>query len=459
MARKTCVDLVKVPLSGEQLLPDRRQPRTETMATPVLDRAPVSQSARGEGRDAPPLVIGRLYEQHFRMIRALCQLLLRDPAEAEDAAQQTFLSAFGSLIGGTVPKLPAAWLATIARRECWSRSAQRSAAPVALHEANAPSSMADGPLEKALRNFDLNALWTAVDALPRQQRRAFLMREFSGLSYAEVAVALGATESAIETLLVRARRQLRDGLAPTLRASNAIASPILLLPGRFMRLLQHGESAGFAAGASVPVAAKLGATLVGVLTVGAAGVGMGAGSLRLPWHPLANPTSGSKPVPGIGSHTSWNGPLARSGSGPGRRDGTQAPVAALTARFRSTGVPALDGSSVGPAGESADPSSVPDQASGTGAPAQPAPETDTPEAATTGASQVSDPGPTADSAGSSSAQPTGAAGPEPTVTAEVPAPPEGSSAAPPPNDLTPGTTPDTTTDIAPGQAPPDGETP
>ena len=47
--------------------------------------------------------------------RGLCRLLLREYAEAEDAAQQTFLSAYGALLRGSEPRHPAAWLATIAR--------------------------------------------------------------------------------------------------------------------------------------------------------------------------------------------------------------------------------------------------------------------------------------------------------------------------------------------------------
>jgi RNA polymerase sigma-70 factor (ECF subfamily) len=229
------------------------------------------------GGEPAAVRIGRLYEQHHQMIRALCRLLLRDPADAEDATQQTFLSAFASLIDGAVPKLPAPWLATIARRECWARTAQRQRQPLALDETN-PASSADDPLEQAIRNVDLTALWRAIEQLPRQQRRAFLMREFSGLSYAEVAEALGASESAVESLLVRARRQLRDGLAPVIRGTHLISTPVLLLHHRLGRLLGgRGAATGAAASAGIPVAAKLGAALVGAVVVGSAGVGVGLG--------------------------------------------------------------------------------------------------------------------------------------------------------------------------------------
>jgi RNA polymerase sigma-70 factor (ECF subfamily) len=245
------------------------------MAAFESERADSGNARAHDGTEVPALLIGRLYEQHFRMVRALCQLLLRNSADAEDAAQQTFLSAFGSLIDGTVPSRPAPWLATIARRECWARTAQRRGQPLALDETNAPISSTHNPLDEAIRNIDLTAIWLAINDLPRQQRHAFLMREFSGLSYAEVADALGASESAIESLLVRARRQLRDGLEPVIRSANLIATPLIVLQHRLGRLFGGRTAAGAAASVGIPVAAKLGAAVAGVVLLGSAGVAIG----------------------------------------------------------------------------------------------------------------------------------------------------------------------------------------
>jgi RNA polymerase sigma-70 factor (ECF subfamily) len=241
------------------------------------------------GADSPALVIGELYERHERMIRALCRLLLRDDVEAEDAAQQTFLSAYAGLINGTVPERPTAWLATIARRECWSRLAQRRNQPLLLDDADLPQGEARDALEDALRNADFSALWAAVNALPRQQRAAFLLRECSGLSYGQMAEALGATESAIESLLVRARRQLRDGLEPTLRATNLALTPLLLLRHRLLRLLGGNLGSGGAAAGSAPLVAQVGSAVAAVVVVsGSVGVGV---------HALHSGSAQARPVP------------------------------------------------------------------------------------------------------------------------------------------------------------------
>lgn len=153
-----------------------------------------------------------LHERHAPMIRALCRMLLRDAVEAEDAAQQTFLSAYRALLSGVVPREPAAWIAAIARNECLARIRTRMREPLAVPVDERAA--AHDALSAAIAAVDAGAIWAAVRELPDRQRRAFLLREFGGLSYEELAVALGVSVPAVESLLVRARGQLRVALAP-----------------------------------------------------------------------------------------------------------------------------------------------------------------------------------------------------------------------------------------------------
>jgi RNA polymerase sigma-70 factor (ECF subfamily) len=75
-----------------------------------------------------------MFEAHGPMVFGLCNLLLRDRHEAEDALQQTFLSGYRSLLDGTDPEEPSAWLAAIARNECLSRLRRRTPESVLLRE-------------------------------------------------------------------------------------------------------------------------------------------------------------------------------------------------------------------------------------------------------------------------------------------------------------------------------------
>jgi RNA polymerase sigma-70 factor (ECF subfamily) len=161
------------------------------------------------------------------MVGGICRALLRDPHEAEDASQQTFLSAYNSLLGGAVPQDEAAWLATIARNECRLRIRKRMATPLPLDFE--VESRGDDPAELAGRRAELADVTAALAGLPERQREAVVLRTFLGLSYDEVSAAMDSSPPAVESLLSRARSRLNRQLrrAPELaRGPLAVAFSI-----------------------------------------------------------------------------------------------------------------------------------------------------------------------------------------------------------------------------------------
>ncbi len=237
---------------------------TEITATTETASKPEALPLAGRSeRGAAGALVGRLFADHSRMVLGLCRLLLRDPGEAEDAAQQVFLSAYTAVLRGSPPRDEHAWLAAIARNECRARIYGRMREPLALPDL---SSDLPDPLAVAIRAADLEAIWVAISTLPRRQRRALVLREVGGLSYHELGRALGVSHSSVESLLFRARRQVR-GLV--------VATTPLALRDELARLIPGFDpgSAGLAARAvSLPIAVKLAAAAVsvGVVTTGAA---------------------------------------------------------------------------------------------------------------------------------------------------------------------------------------------
>ena len=217
-------------------------------------------------------LVRELYEAHSRMVVGLCRFLLRDSVEAEDAAQQSFFAAHRSLLGGAVPRDPPAWLATIARNECRARIKQRMREPLALHDADAAAGDLSDPFHKAVENADLTALREGLADLPPSQRKAFMLREFAGLSYGELATALGVSGAAVESLLVRARAKLRLALAHV----NPFFVPLVVRDqlSRVMTGVDDGSTGMLAKIASVPLAAKLAAAGAGVALVAVGGNGL-----------------------------------------------------------------------------------------------------------------------------------------------------------------------------------------
>jgi RNA polymerase sigma factor (sigma-70 family) len=241
----------------------------------VTARQSLSQASGRLEPGAAGAYIGDLFAEHGRMVLGLSRLLLRDPVEAEDATQQVFLSAHEAVLRGSLPRDPPAWIAAITRNECRARARARMREPLSLPEL--PSDLPD-PLATAIRAADLQAVWSALGALPRRQRRAFVLRELGGLSYHELGRALGVSQSAVESLLFRARQQVRS----LVLGANAAAAPIAvrdqltqLIPG-----FDPGSVGIVARIAAVPVAWKLAGAAVSVGVVAS-----GAGGL----HPSAQP--------------------------------------------------------------------------------------------------------------------------------------------------------------------------
>ena len=194
--------------------------RVTTTVVGATTSATEPVSAGGRPLSGAAIRLGGLFDEHAALVLGLCRSLLRNAQDAEDAAQQTFLSAYRSLLSGNDPREPAAWLATIARHECGARAQERMRGPLPTAEYEAADG--DDPFDATVRRADVESLRLAVAQLPRQQRQAFVLREFSGFSYDELAVALGVSGPAVESLLFRARRQIRLLLRSALAPANAL---------------------------------------------------------------------------------------------------------------------------------------------------------------------------------------------------------------------------------------------
>jgi RNA polymerase sigma factor (sigma-70 family) len=153
----------------------------------------------------------RLFEEHSGWIYGYCLRLLRSPEEAEDALQATYLNACRGLNDGVRPRVDSAWLLRIAQNVCLTRlrSSGRRARAERVQDVELLEETVAAP---AHRGDELIGLTDALASLPEQQRRAILLREWQGLSYAEVAARLELTQSAVETLIFRARRSLAAAL-------------------------------------------------------------------------------------------------------------------------------------------------------------------------------------------------------------------------------------------------------
>jgi RNA polymerase sigma-70 factor (ECF subfamily) len=243
--------------------------------------------------------VEELYTAHARLVRSICRSLLRDRNEAEDAVQQTFLSAQRALANGSSPREPAAWLAVIARNECLARVRERMREPLPVDEE--PTEHGADAYSAAVGRYEVATLRAALADLPRAQREAIILRELRGLSYDEVARALSVTTGAVESLIFRARRTLQVRLSEALTA----LSPVSLL-GRLFG--GGGELTGPAAAKVVAIGAGA-AILAGGAVVGPHAFGLGHAVTKVQRTP---PPARVQAAPPRAPATIWSPPASAS---------------------------------------------------------------------------------------------------------------------------------------------------
>lgn len=234
----------------------------------------------------------RLYVEYRERIYRFCYGRLRSREEAEDAMQNVFMRVHMALDRGVVPAYEAAWLYKIAHNVCLSRidsSARRGAEE--LHAFDEDDMQIAAP---EVSGEELAGLSEALEGMPHNLRTAILLREWQGLSYAEVAEAMGLSVSAVETLIFRARRHLAWALEHPGEKPKTPAR-------RLLDLLGLGWLRNLFIGAGPIAKLAAGAALLAVTGGGAAIVMTDAHARPAPAHPVEH-VPASVPVAQIVRH-------------------------------------------------------------------------------------------------------------------------------------------------------------
>ena len=154
-----------------------------------------------------------LVDRHLQRLHALAARLLGDAAEAEDVCQDVFVRAWKA-----APRWRAGdarfstWLHGVALNACRDRLRKRR--PQSDEPLDAVGDDTPGPSQRMASEDTGRAVRTAIASLPERQREALVLCHFQELPQAEAAALLDITVEALESLLARARRTLRQTLAP-----------------------------------------------------------------------------------------------------------------------------------------------------------------------------------------------------------------------------------------------------
>jgi len=179
----------------------------------VPDRDLMARLAEGDREALAPLM-----ERHYHRLYRIALSYLRNPDDALDAVQETFVKAFQNADrwDGSVEAGP--WLSRVAINQSidrWRRNRRRQATFAPLAEGDHEITLADGapaPDRRVLGRELRDRLAVALGRLSERQRAVVVLRLYEEMTLEEIADTLGMRLGTVKSSLHRALGRLRTGL-------------------------------------------------------------------------------------------------------------------------------------------------------------------------------------------------------------------------------------------------------
>jgi RNA polymerase sigma-70 factor (ECF subfamily) len=187
--------------------------KAREMGVPTSDLIHRFQSGQSRAFEA-------LYDRFKDTVYRTAFFITRNSGEAEDAVQETFLDVLRALPNYDVagPARFETWLYRVTVNRCRSRMRRKRLSTEDWDEIEErleriPEPHPEhNPEEVALDREQAVELWQAVDTLSEEQRVTVLLRYQQGLSYGEIAEALGISQGTVKSRLYHAHRRLKGQL-------------------------------------------------------------------------------------------------------------------------------------------------------------------------------------------------------------------------------------------------------
>lgn len=190
------------------------------MGEQSIDRELVVRVQQGDKRAFDVLVL-----KYQHKIVKLISRYIRDTAECQDVAQEAFIKAYRALAGFRGDSAFYTWLYRIAINTAKNYLVAQGRRPgddnIDAQDAEqfeGESSLKEyaTPERMALKDEIERTIFQAIDDLPEDLRMAITLRELEGLSYEEIAQAMGCPIGTVRSRIFRAREAIDEKLQPLL---------------------------------------------------------------------------------------------------------------------------------------------------------------------------------------------------------------------------------------------------
>lgn len=163
----------------------------------------------------------RVFREFYRPLCAFARQYLRDADAVEELVQDLFVRLWQDRDRVTITTSQKSYLFTAVRNRCLNALKQQDRMRVITEHDDLPGEASD-PMERIERAARIQA---AIEGLPEERRRIFLLSRHEGLKYQEIADRLGLSVKTVENQIGRALKTLREELAdllPLLLAAAAL---------------------------------------------------------------------------------------------------------------------------------------------------------------------------------------------------------------------------------------------
>lgn len=169
--------------------------------------------------DGDARAFGDLISLYQRRIHAFCARMLQDPSEAEDLAQDVFLTVYQNAKEFRGESSFTTWIYRIARNQTLNRikylerrgrSSRKSLDDLGEERLESEDRAADDLVEG---EQSVRLVRAAIEALPEQQKTVLILRDIEGLAYEEITEITGLALGTVKSRIHRARSALAEALS------------------------------------------------------------------------------------------------------------------------------------------------------------------------------------------------------------------------------------------------------
>jgi len=157
-------------------------------------------------------VYANLVRKYQRSIYYTALRMLRNPEDADEVTQKTFVKAYKALSGFRFESSLKTWLTTIAINLCRTELMKTRREMVEL-PANLADSGFENRKEQELVEYKRGQLREALESLPQRQREVVTLRIYQEMPFKEVAKTLGSNETAVKVNFHHAMKSLKEWMA------------------------------------------------------------------------------------------------------------------------------------------------------------------------------------------------------------------------------------------------------